>query len=208
VPQPNRACQVAGGVTITAAAGETESSATSGHSWHVHAAALPMPSDCATAGGHYDPAGVEVAGYSCDSANPGACYKGDLSGKFGSIATGDKEAFADLTLGMAELAGRCAVCRGVLARRSPPTPFSLDAVARSADLRWLMRRARGRQVRRRARRGRRRGARRVRCPGARRAAGLAGARPPLRAEPRRSDACRLALVLCPPSHGACENARR
>ena len=86
MPQSNRACQVTGGVTITAAAGETESSGTSGHSWHVHAAALPMPSDCATAGGHYDPAGVEVAGYSCDPANPGACYKGDLAGKFGALS--------------------------------------------------------------------------------------------------------------------------
>ena len=56
---------------------------TSGHSWHIHTTSPVDRLDCTTAGGHYDPAGVEDAAYSCDPANPRTCFGGDLSGKIG-----------------------------------------------------------------------------------------------------------------------------
>ena len=65
---------------------DSTQAATAGHNWHVHVNALGGSTDCSAAGGHYDPGGVEVAGYSCDSSNQAACAAGDLGGKFGPVS--------------------------------------------------------------------------------------------------------------------------
>jgi hypothetical protein len=85
---------------------------TTGHKWHIHADSLSDLNDCATAGGHYDPTGVEIDGYSCDPAAPGACYTGDLSGKFGAASATTVGAFTDSVLTLAELASKSLVVHG------------------------------------------------------------------------------------------------
>jgi len=67
---------------FTAKGGSTSSTE---HAWHLHADKVSDLSMCATAGGHYDPKGVEVDGYTCDPLVPMECYKGDLAGKFGKV---------------------------------------------------------------------------------------------------------------------------
>ena len=47
--------------------------------------------DCASAGGHWDPTGLEGAAYTCSSRTPSTCFAGDLSGKLGMISIGDSE---------------------------------------------------------------------------------------------------------------------
>jgi len=53
---------------------------TSGHAMHIHSGRNIDINNCTTAGGHFDPYGVEVTGYKC-GADPSACYMGDLTGK-------------------------------------------------------------------------------------------------------------------------------
>eukprot|EP01050_Picozoa_sp_SAG11_P026075 SAG11_NODE_6111_length_1386_cov_5.858586_1_plen_372_part_01 len=91
----------------------TSAAATAGHSWHVHAETVSDTSDCSTAGGHYDPEGLEVGGYACDPASAAAtCYLGDMSGKFGSATVGISATFTDATLTIAELVGKSVVVHG------------------------------------------------------------------------------------------------
>ena len=77
---------------------DSSTPATEGHKWHVHqfgvgSIALDDDADghydCASAGGHFDstPA-LEVAGYSCDPAEPDGCYIGDMAGKLGFVNVG------------------------------------------------------------------------------------------------------------------------
>ena len=73
---------------------DADAAATANHNWHVHANGGIDTTDCATAGGHWDPDGVEVQpAYSdnaqCTSDDEYAnCYKGDLSGILGQISIG------------------------------------------------------------------------------------------------------------------------
>ena len=55
------------------------------HKFHVHTGSGVDRNNCDTAAGHFDPAGLEVNGYSCDAASPQQCYAGDLSGKLGKL---------------------------------------------------------------------------------------------------------------------------
>lgn len=66
---------------------------TTQHSWRVHTGASEERVDCASsgvcscAGDHYDPVGLEVAGYACGSSSDQTeCYHGDLEGKFGKVS--------------------------------------------------------------------------------------------------------------------------
>merc|ERR1712072_1066608 len=61
---------------------EDTSKAFQGHKMHIHNAPV-MNGDCASTGGHYDPTGVEIEGYSCDPEDRETCYVGDLTGQFG-----------------------------------------------------------------------------------------------------------------------------
>lgn len=103
-------------------------SPTAGHSWHVHRAAV-FGSTCSTAGGHFDPHGVEVdvdgdgtvtadeyaangpTGGPCTSGAQEECYAGDMSGKYGLVGTnGVIVAGVDTVLTLDELiAGRSIV---------------------------------------------------------------------------------------------------
>jgi Cu/Zn superoxide dismutase len=76
---------------------------TAGHKMHVHVS--PVTADCASAGGHFDPFGVEVPTYTTCTGDAAAkavgCYVGDLSGKHGLVSIGGssaKQFFSDLNL--------------------------------------------------------------------------------------------------------------
>ena len=61
----------------------TSPNSTQGHNWHVHEKPV-TGTDCATAGGHYDPLGLSMlSNYSsmCNPMTPYRCEIGDLSGK-------------------------------------------------------------------------------------------------------------------------------
>lgn len=89
---------------------DNTAAATYGHNWHVHTNGLAGSSNCAVAGGHYDPDGLEVAGYSCDSSDQTTCAKGDLSGKFGPVSIdGELQVGVDSTLSLVELLGKSIV---------------------------------------------------------------------------------------------------
>ena len=79
----------------------------SGHLIHIHN--NPVTGACATAGGHFDPSGVETDGYTCNKSKPEDCYVGDLSGKHGTIAMGNEVEFADLNIDISEISGRSVV---------------------------------------------------------------------------------------------------
>lgn len=76
-----------GDIGTIAAVGYTSSGAntSTGHSWHVHQNAVDG-SNCASAGGHYDPGQLEVSNYVCHANNATGCWKGDLRGKLGPIS--------------------------------------------------------------------------------------------------------------------------
>jgi len=82
---------------------DAATAATAGHKMHVHVS--PVTTDCASAGGHFDPLGVESNGYTTCTGNAAAkavgCYLGDLSGKHGLVSIGGssaKQFFSDLNL--------------------------------------------------------------------------------------------------------------
>lgn len=67
---------------------------TLGHKWHIHTNAAD-PEDCASAGGHYDPAGLGTSpSYICNASAgyslQDQCYLGDMSGKFGPLTIGER----------------------------------------------------------------------------------------------------------------------
>merc|ERR1712072_619049 len=62
-----------------------DGAALEGHKMHIHSDPVATQGDCASTGGHYDPAGVEVGGYNCDPEHPSTCYVGDITGKFGKV---------------------------------------------------------------------------------------------------------------------------
>merc|ERR1719499_558571 len=69
-------------------------------------------STCSSAGGHYDPDGVETDSYNCLAINFDTCYKGDLSGKHGTIGflTGPAITdYTDPTLTLSDVMGRSIV---------------------------------------------------------------------------------------------------
>lgn len=104
--------RAAGGVEMKVQLRYTDdtASATSGHNWHVHTNGLVGSTDCAAAGGHYDPTGLEVDGYTCDSSDQTTCFLGDLSGKFGPVGIdGELRTGVDNTLTLAELLGKSIV---------------------------------------------------------------------------------------------------
>ena len=80
---------------------------TNDHKYHIHTDAVS--GGCATAAGHYDPLVVEVEGYACDASKPELCYKGDLSGKHGTVNLGDQETYFDSTFTVDEIIGRSIV---------------------------------------------------------------------------------------------------
>ena len=83
---------------------------TDGHNWHVHTNGLAESANCAAAGGHYDPRGLEVGDYSCDSSDQTSCASGDLSGKFGLLSIdGELRTGVDSVLTLAELLGKSVV---------------------------------------------------------------------------------------------------
>ena len=89
---------------------DNTAAATDGHNWHVHTNGLAGSSNCAAAGGHYDPSGVEAGDYSCDSSDQTLCFAGDLSGKFGSVSIdGELRGGVDSVLTLAELLGKSIV---------------------------------------------------------------------------------------------------
>ena len=59
----------------------------SANKWHIHN--FPVDGACSSTGGHFDPLGAEVNGYSTCAGDAAAkatgCYVGDLSGKFGAL---------------------------------------------------------------------------------------------------------------------------
>jgi len=69
---------------------EDTSKAFQGHKMHIHNAPV-MNGDCASTGGHYDPTGVEIEGYSCDPEDRETCYVGDLTGQFGKVTLDNQE---------------------------------------------------------------------------------------------------------------------
>ena len=93
---------------------DSTAAATAGHSWHVHTNGLAGSLDCAAAGGHYDPTGLEGGGYSCDSSDQTTCANGDLSGKFGPVAIdGELQTAVDNVLTLEELMGKSVVIHAV-----------------------------------------------------------------------------------------------
>ena len=79
--------------------------ATSWHKLHVHESAVTNQTECASAGGHFDPFGVEVGNYATCTGNATAkavgCYVGDLTGKHGALSVGGgprRQFFTDLNL--------------------------------------------------------------------------------------------------------------
>ena len=80
------------------------------HKFHVHTGSGVDRNNCDTAAGHFDPAGLEVNGYSCDAASPQQCYAGDLSGKLGTAAVnGEVLTGHDDSLTIADLLGHSIV---------------------------------------------------------------------------------------------------
>jgi len=80
------------------------------HKVHVHNDnVLDDDTTCASAGGHYDPRGVEVAGYSCDPDNVETCYEGDLSGKFAQINLPHISSWRDKQMTVNDIIGRSIV---------------------------------------------------------------------------------------------------
>ena len=65
---------------------------TEGHLWHVHTLGEPPTASrssqrvCRWAGGHWDPEGVESPTYACNRLQPAGCYRGDMSGKLGTLS--------------------------------------------------------------------------------------------------------------------------
>jgi Cu/Zn superoxide dismutase len=79
--------------------------ATSWHKLHVHESAVTNQTECASAGGHFDPFGAEVGSYATCTGNATAkavgCYVGDLTGKHGALSVGSasrRQFFTDLNL--------------------------------------------------------------------------------------------------------------
>jgi len=80
------------------------------HKVHVHNDnVLDDDNSCASAGGHYDPRGVEVDGYSCDPDNVETCYHGDLSGKFAQINLPHMSSWRDQQMTVNDIIGRSIV---------------------------------------------------------------------------------------------------
>ncbi len=65
---------------------------TQDHNWHVHTRGEPPTAskrslrECHWTGGHWDPEGVETAEYECDQREPSGCFRGDMSGKLGTLS--------------------------------------------------------------------------------------------------------------------------
>lgn len=65
---------------------------TEGHLWHVHTRSKPPTASqgslraCNWAGGHWDPDQVESPTYECNADQPASCYRGDMSGKLGTLS--------------------------------------------------------------------------------------------------------------------------
>jgi len=53
---------------------DSRGAAFDGHKIHIHNEPVASVGDCASTGGHYDPTGVEIEGYSCDPSYPETCY--------------------------------------------------------------------------------------------------------------------------------------
>ena len=104
---------------------------TEDHQWHVHANSEPDTASersmqmCNWAGGHWDPEQREVAPYACDRNEPAGCYRGDMSGKLGTLSVdgrstrvggreSNEEKFTspDITIATADLLGRSIVIHG------------------------------------------------------------------------------------------------
>ena len=88
---------------------------TTQHSWRVHTDASEERADCASGGvcscadDHYDPDGLQVPGYVCDSSTDQMeCYRGDLEGKFGTVSVFGRTG-SDEHLHIDDLVGRSIV---------------------------------------------------------------------------------------------------
>ena len=119
---------------------------TTEHSWHVHVSPSEERADCAStgvcscAGGHYDPTGLEVAGYSCSGQvdDQPECYRGDMAGKFGKVSVFGKTG-SDNFLEMDDLVGRSIVIHAAgAATRIACGDLVLTAAARGGGVHALI----------------------------------------------------------------------